>query len=70
MELKDEHYKKQGCDTFARMRANATYEEAVGFLKYNIDKYIHRSKGQDKDDLRKCHAYLSEWEWWLDSENK
>jgi len=67
LELVDEHYAEQGCDTFKRMRANASYKEAEGFLKYNLDKYIHRSKGQDLEDIRKCHAYLEEWSWWIEN---
>ena len=70
LELKDEHYKKQGCDTFTRMRANATYEEAMGFLRWNIDKYNTRDKGCDAEDYRKIKVYCDEALWWINSENK
>lgn len=66
----NEHYEEQGCDTFKRMRANATYDEAIGFLRYNIDKYTHRKKSQDKDDLIKIKAYADEWLWWIDNKGE
>ena len=33
-----------GIDTFERMKANATLEEAMGFIRWNIDKYNTRKK--------------------------
>ena len=46
-----------GIDTFQRMRSNATKEETLGFIKGNIDKYLWRKKGQDKEDFKKIVDY-------------
>lgn len=54
-----------GIDTFERMRANATYEEAMGFIRWNIDKYNTRQKGQDEDDYKKIISYAQEALWWI-----
>lgn len=54
-----------GIDTFERMRANATYEEAMGFIRWNIDKYNTRQKGQDKEDYEKIINYAQEALWWI-----
>jgi hypothetical protein len=54
-----------GIDTFERMRANATYEEAMGFIRWNIDKYNTRQKGQDKEDYEKIISYAQEALWWI-----
>lgn len=53
------HYKK-GADTFTRMESNASFEEKMGFVKGNIDKYTWREKGQDKEDFVKIISYC-EW---------
>ena len=58
------HY-QIGIDTFTRMRANATYEEAMGFIRWNIDKYNTRAKGQDEEDYKKIEAYCKEALWWF-----
>jgi hypothetical protein len=50
------------------MRANATPEEALGFIRWNIDKYNTRKKGQDRSDLEKIIAYAKEGIWWLDNQ--
>lgn len=57
-----------GIDTFERMRANATFEEAMGFIRWNIDKYNTRQKGQDMSDYKKIKAYCDEALWWLEKE--
>ena len=57
-----------GIDTFSRMKTNATFNEAVGMCKANIDKYTWRTKGQDRKDVEKIIAYAQEWLWWLDNE--
>jgi hypothetical protein len=54
-----------GIDTFERMRANAKYEEAMGFIRWNIDKYNTRQKGQDKQDYEKIISYAQEALWWI-----
>jgi hypothetical protein len=56
-----------GIDTFDRLKANASKEEAIGFCKYNIDKYAHRKKGCDKEDIRKIKDYCDLWLWVLDN---
>jgi len=56
-----------GIDTFTRMRANATLVEAMGFIRWNIDKYNTRKKGQDKSDYKKIIDYCNEALWWLDN---
>lgn len=50
-----------GIDTFERMRANATFEEIIGACKLNIDKYIWRKKGCDREDLVKAKDYIDLW---------
>lgn len=59
MNNKPKHYSEQGIDTFARMEANCTKEEILGFIKGNIDKYNFRSKGQDIEDFNKIIAYAN-----------
>ena len=61
-----QHY-NIGIDTFERMRANATYEEAMGFIRWNIDKYNTRKKGCDKEDYIKIKAYCNEALWWIEN---
>lgn len=56
-----------GIDTFERMRANATFEEAMGFIRWNIDKYNTRKKGQELDDYKKIIAYCDEAIWWIEN---
>ena len=63
---KPEQY-KIGMDTFEYMRANATFDEAMGFIKYNIHKYIFRKKGQEAEDMKKIKAYCDEGMWWLEN---
>lgn len=57
-----------GIDTFTRMRANATFEEAMGFIRWNIDKYNTRKKGQDESDYKKIKDYCDEALWWINKE--
>lgn len=54
-----------GIDTFERMKANATLEEAMGFIRWNIDKYNTRKKGQDISDYIKIKDYCDQAIWWL-----
>lgn len=61
---KPKHY-DIGIDTFTRMRANATFEEAMGFIRWNIDKYNTRAKGQDEEDYKKIEEYCKEAMWWF-----
>ena len=56
-----------GIDTFERMKANATLEEAMGFIRWNIDKYNTRKKGQDINDYKKIIDYANEAIWWLEN---
>lgn len=46
-----------GIDTFERIRNNGTYEEIMGFIKGNIDKYTWRNKGTDLEDFEKIINY-------------
>jgi len=46
-----------GIDTFERMEKNCTLEERLAFVRGNIDKYIWRKKGQDKQDFEKIINY-------------
>lgn len=46
-----------GIDTFKRMEANCTLKERLAFVRGNIDKYVWRVKGQDKEDFQKIIAY-------------
>lgn len=68
MEAENKQY-DIGIDTFTRMRANATKEEALGFIRWNIDKYNTRKKGQDLSDYKKIIDYANEAIWWLENEN-
>jgi hypothetical protein len=54
-----------GIDTFERMKANCTKEEIIGGCKLNIDKYVWRKKGSDKEDLKKAKDYIDLWLWAL-----
>lgn len=56
-----------GIDTFERMKANATLEEAMGFIRWNIDKYNTRKKGQTLSDYKKIIDYANEAIWWLEN---
>ncbi|WP_251454907.1 DUF3310 domain-containing protein [Veillonella intestinalis] len=47
--LHDAHYKKLKAEPWDIMEANMTHEEVVGFLKGNIQKYLHRNKEGLKD---------------------
>jgi len=46
-----------GIDTFERMEKNCSLEERLSFVRGNIDKYIWRKKGQDKQDFEKIINY-------------
>jgi hypothetical protein len=58
----NDHYKAQGIDTFTRAKANMSKEHYISCLKFNIDKYNWRDKGQDQQDIDKIRVYLDEWE--------
>lgn len=47
-----------GIDTFTRAEANMTKEEILACVRFNIDKYTWRKKGQDKEDFEKIKAYV------------
>jgi hypothetical protein len=47
----------QGIDTFDRMWVNMDRKELLACVKFNIDKYNIRDKGQDKEDFKKIIAY-------------
>jgi hypothetical protein len=49
-----------GIDTFQRSEANMTKEEILACVRFNIDKYVWRKKGQDKEDFEKIIKY-AEW---------
>jgi hypothetical protein len=46
-----------GIDTFQRAEANMTKEEILACVRFNIDKYNWRKKGQDKEDFKKIIDY-------------
>ena len=48
-----------GIDTFERAEANMIKEEILACVRFNIDKYNWREKGQDKEDLEKIIAYAN-----------
>ncbi len=62
--MKDKHYKTLGTDVFKLLKDNASAEEAIGFLKYNIIKYAMREKGNNLEDTRKIRVYQEELDWW------
>ncbi|WP_295789399.1 DUF3310 domain-containing protein [uncultured Veillonella sp.] len=45
----DDHYKALGIEPWDILEANMTHEEFKGFLKGNIQKYLHRNKEGLKD---------------------
>lgn len=56
-----------GIDTFDRMKANASFEEIIGGCKLNIDKYIWRKKGSDREDWEKARDYIELGLWAFDN---
>ena len=48
-----------GIDTFERCEANMTKEEMLACVRFNIDKYNWRKKGQDKEDFKKIIDYAN-----------
>lgn len=50
---------KEGIDTFERAEANMSFEEIMACLRFGIDKYNWRKKGQDRDDFLKIIAYAN-----------
>ena len=48
-----------GIDTFQRAEANMTKEEILSCVKFSIDKYNWRKKGQDKEDFKKIIDYAN-----------
>mgnify|MGYP005990526135 CR=1 FL=1 len=48
-----------GIDTFDRAEANMTKEELLACVRFNIDKYTWRKKGQDEDDFKKIIDYCN-----------
>ena len=61
-DYKNSHYKTQKIDTVARCKANMTLEQQKAICIFSIDKYVHRSKGQDLSDIQKIRYYLD----WLE----
>ena len=49
-----------GIDTFQRAEANMTKEEILACVKFSIDKYNWRKKGQDRQDFEKIIDY-AQW---------
>lgn len=54
--MKPKHY-DVGIDTFDRMFENMDKKELMACVRFNIDKYNIRNKGQDKEDLKKIIEY-------------
>ena len=50
---------KIGIDTFDRAFQNMTKEELLAAVKFTIDKYTWRKKGQDLDDFKKIIDYAN-----------
>ena len=50
---------KKGIDTFERAEANMNFDEIMACIRFNIDKYNWRQKGQDKEDLEKIINYAN-----------
>ena len=48
-----------GIDTFQRAKANLTKDELIACIKFNIDKYNWRKKGQDTEDFKKIIDYAN-----------
>lgn len=58
--MKDKPIQYQiGIDTFQRAEANMTKEEILACVRFNIDKYNWRKKGQDKEDFKKIIDYAN-----------
>lgn len=66
-DYKNAHYKSQKIDTVARCKANMTLEQQKAICIFSIDKYIHREKGQNLEDIQKVRYYL---DWLEEIENK
>ena len=49
-----------GIDTFERCEVNMTKDEIFACVRFNIDKYNWRKKGQDKEDFEKIMDY-AQW---------
>lgn len=60
------HYKAQKIDTIARCKANMTLEQQKAICIFNIDRYLHREKGQNLSDIKKIRDYLD----WLEDIEK
>lgn len=48
-----------GIDTFERCAANMTKDEIFACVRFNIDKYNWRKKGQDREDFEKIMDYAA-----------
>ena len=53
-------YKHLQIDTVARSKMIHTKEQQKAICQFMIDKYLHRDKGQDRDDIIKIKFY-TEW---------
>ena len=63
-EMEEYEYQKPiqyqiGIDTFQRAKANLTKDELIACIKFNIDKYNWRKKGQDIEDFKKIIDYAN-----------
>lgn len=56
------HYKAQKIDTITRCKANMTLKQQKAICVFQIDRYIHREKGQNLSDIKKTRDYLD----WLE----
>ena len=48
-----------GIDTFQRAEANMTKDQIFACVRFNIDKYNWRKKGQDREDFEKIMDYAA-----------
>ena len=65
-DYKNSHYKAQKIDTILRCKANMTLEQQKAICIFNIDRYLHREKGQNLSDIQKIKYYLN----WLEEIEK
>ena len=60
------HYKAQKIDTITRCKANMSLQEQKAICIFQIDRYLHREKGQNLSDIKKTRDYLD----WLEEIEK
>lgn len=56
-----EHYRKMRLQPMDFCNANMNDDEFIGAMKWNIQKYVWRDKGEKKSDLIKIKHYCDMW---------